>query len=225
MQLFYKLLSSLTILFATVLLILTLMATVGISKYVAFFGIFLAAYLAYLCWSRPRARTMTTVVSLVGIILMGSFLYAIIPTESVDTDPANYLSADYDFTTHAREVMPQSLEHEMATKVEYRHMRYGLAEEYIRLDYCFAGEDFASQVEAFAQRYPLTGETLRITVDGHERTVHQIETNQDAAFYFAYSPDAETHKISLLYAFDPLFAKVMASEVLTDWHFESDLPS
>lgn len=222
MELFFKLLSAVTILVATILLILVLMATVGIPKVMALFGIFLAAYLAYLCWSRPRARTMTTVVCLVGIILMGSFLYAIIPTEDLDTNPANYLIGDDDFIVHAQEVLPQTLEYEAATSVEYRHMRYGFAVQYIRLDYTFAPQEFEAQTEAFAQQYPTNGESLTVVVDGQERTVHQIETNQDGAFYFAYSPDAENHKISLLYVFDPLFTKVMASEIVTDWHFESN---
>ncbi len=222
MQLILKLLSSFSILVATAFLILTLMVTVGISEFIAILGMFLAFYLAYLCWSRPRARTLTTVVSLVAIAILGSFLYSIIPSETVDSNPANYLTADDDFTAHARELMPHTLEYTQATKVEYRHMRYGSSVQYIRLDYSFTEEDFEAQIEAFAQRYPTAKEPFAVSDDGYERSVYPIETKQDAAYCFAYSPDRENHRISLLYVFDPLLTELSASEVLTEWHFATN---
>ncbi len=221
MQIAMKIVSLFSVLVATALLILTLMLTFGISKYVAFFGIFLAFYLAYLCWNRPRARTMTTVVSLCAIIILGSFLYTVIPKETVDSNPANYLTADDDFMAHAREIMPQTLEYASATNVSYRHMNHDAGIQYIRLDYSFAAGDFDAQATAFAERYLTVKEPFTATIYKQERPVYPIGINQETSYWFGFSPDKESQTISLLYLYDPRLTNVSIQEVLTDWHFDT----
>lgn len=221
MQIATKIVSLFSILIATALLILTLMLTFGISKYVAFFGIFLGFYLAYLCWNRPRARTMTTVVSLCAIIVLGSFLYTVIPKETVDSNPVNYLAEDDDFMAHAREILPQTLEYEGATNVSYRHMNHSMGIQYIRIDYSFAAEDFDAQTAAFAERYLTVKDPFTITVSKQERPVYPIGIHQDASYWFGYSPDRESNTISLIYLYDARLSGISIEEILTDWHFDT----
>lgn len=225
MQMFLKLLSAFSIVIAMVLLLLTLMVTFGIAPPVAVLGLFLAFYLAYLCWSRPRARTVTSVFCLIAIIVLGSYLYSLMPTESVDSDPSNYLIAEDTFTAHARDVMPQTLEYAQATHVDYRHMRYGSSVQYIRLDYSFSEEDFEAQADAFSERYN-TKTPFAMELDGasdaEARQVYQIETEQDVSYFFAYALDRQKHEISLLYLYDPLLTEQEPESILSDWHFASN---